>query len=43
METDIIDLVWTEGRPEKPLTPIKIHEVKFAGISQNPRLNELHV
>lgn len=33
VETDLIDQIWTkaEGRPEKPNTPIKIHDIKYAG------------
>ncbi len=38
---DLIDLVWIEGRPDKPKSEIKIHDVKYAGKSWTEKMDEV--
>lgn len=43
MEQDLIGELWTEGRPEMPLNPIFIHDIKYAGKSRTEKLNEVRI
>ncbi|XP_050392395.1 xaa-Pro aminopeptidase 1 [Patella vulgata] len=38
---DLIDKIWTSGRPEKPKTPINALPLKFAGRSWQDKINDL--
>ena len=31
-DQDLIDIIWTSGRPAKPNSELEIHDLKYAGI-----------
>ncbi|XP_033740983.1 xaa-Pro aminopeptidase 1-like isoform X3 [Pecten maximus] len=40
---DLIDQIWTTGRPEQPNTPINALPLKYAGKSWQDKINSMHV
>ncbi|CAF0783175.1 unnamed protein product [Brachionus calyciflorus] len=40
-DRDLIDLIWTEGRPQKPNTDIYIHNITFTGLTWKQKVDQV--
>jgi Xaa-Pro aminopeptidase len=41
LKQDLIDLVWVDERPLKPKTKIEIHDIKYAGLSWQQKMDKV--
>ena len=40
-DVNIVDEIWKDSRPEPPIEPIRVHELKYAGVEVGSKLSWL--
>ena len=41
LQQDLIDLIWLDDRPPKPNTKIEIHDIKYAGLTWQQKMDKV--
>lgn len=40
-DSNLVDEVWKESRPKPPRSPIRVHDLKYAGVDVTSKLSSL--
>ena len=40
-DLNLVDKIWGESRPKPPVKPIRVHDIKYAGVDVSSKLSSL--